>query len=204
MAQITSGIRSILSSASVYDFVQKIMGADRVRREIVELINPFPNQKILDIGSGTSEILNYLPLDVNYWGFDISQDYIKSAKERFGSRGVFECGLLSEETARNLPKFDAILSLGVLHHLNDIEVTSFLKLAHGLLKPGGKFISFDPCFSDNQNPMARFLISMDRGQNVRTAEQYSALAKSEFIQIQGILRQRTWIPYTHWFMECTK
>lgn len=205
MGQVSNGIRAILSSPIVYDALQNIMGADQFRKNLVnEFIKPDSGCRILDLGCGTAEILKYLPEDINYWGFDISPDYIGAAKRRYGERGHFQCGLLDKSSLSALPKFDRVLSLGVLHHLNDDEVKGFLSLSSSALDVDGRFISFDPCLATDQNPIARFLISKDRGQNVRDAEGYLALAHGVFKDVKGTLRHKKWIPYTHWFMEGTQ
>lgn len=205
MAQITSGVRAILSSPVIYDSMQKIMGAETVRRELVEeFIRPGVACKILDIGCGTAEILNFLPSDVEYWGFYISAEYIDAAKRRYGNRGNFHCGLIDVAKLSELPKFDRVLALGVLHHLNDDEAGVFFEIADRALNANGRVVSFDPCFSDDQNSIAKYLISKDRGQNVRNEIGYRKLAKRYFPKVKGVLRHRIWIPYTHWFMECEK
>lgn len=65
MAQVTTGIRSILSIPQVYDLVQRIMGAHSGRKNLVSCMRVHPGQRVLDIGCGTAEILSYLP-DVKY------------------------------------------------------------------------------------------------------------------------------------------
>ena len=95
MAQITRGLRQVLSIPSVYNLFQRFMGAHRGRLELVKNhIRPYSGMRILDIGCGTAEILKYLPDDVEYFGYDVSGKYIAAANTRFGQRGVFYCGLL--------------------------------------------------------------------------------------------------------------
>ena len=55
----------------------------------------------------------------DYWGYDISEAYIAQAKTRFGQRGQFNCKQLQFEDLAVLPKFDVVLALGLLHHLDD-------------------------------------------------------------------------------------
>ena len=87
MSQITTGIRSILSKPSVYDFMQNIMGAQSFREKFVSLyVKPNAGSRVLDLDCGTADILNFLP-NVDYYGYDISKEYIESARRRFGSRG---------------------------------------------------------------------------------------------------------------------
>jgi cyclopropane fatty-acyl-phospholipid synthase-like methyltransferase len=205
MSQITSGIRSVLSNPVIYDFIQNILGAKKVRKELIDkVIRPEPGVRILDLGCGTAEILKYLPRAVEYWGYDISPEYIERARAAYGERGNFHCGMLSTAELAELPKFDVVLAIGVLHHLDDREATDLFELAHNALHPDGRVITIDPCLADNQNLFARFLIKKDRGQNVRRANEYMSLTKTSFSQTKGVLRHRRWIPYTHWIMECRK
>lgn len=204
MAQITSGLRAILSSPAIYDAFQNIMGADRIRRELVaNYIRPAVGMRILDIGCGTARILDYLP-DVDYHGFDLSQRYIDEAQRRCGDRGHFRCALVEQATLDDMPPFDIVLAVGVLHHLDDNSALSLLNLAKCALRPGGRLVTIDPCYDLAQNPVARFLVSRDRGQNVRSGGAYRELAYNVFAHVQGEVRHRAWIPYTHWVMECTK
>ena len=205
MSQITHGIRAIFSMPSIYDSFQNLMGATRIRHEIVrDSIRPNPGMHLLDIGCGTAEIVGFLPEDIKYWGYDISARYIDAAKKKFGGRGHFHCRLLDQQQIERLPKFDIVMAFGVLHHLNDSEARNFFELANRALRPDGRVLTIDACFAQHQNPIARFLISQDRGQNVRTADGYRALPKTSFNVIDGQLRHRSWIPYTHWVMECWK
>ncbi|HRN82837.1 MAG TPA: class I SAM-dependent methyltransferase [Nitrosomonas europaea] len=204
MAQITSGIRAMLSVPVIYDALQNVMGARRVRRELVdEFIRPDAGCRVLDLGCGTADILKFLPNTIEYWGYDISPEYIDAAKATFGTRGHFGCGLLSETDLANLPKFDRVLAIGVLHHLNDEEVQEFFALAKQALNSSGRVVTIDPCLVAEQNPIARFLILRDRGQNVRCSQGYTSLAQENFENVKGTLRHRSWIPYTHWIMECS-
>lgn len=119
MAQVTSGARAILSYPFVYSAFQSLMGAHKFRKNFVaNYVKPLPGMKILDLGCGPADILGYLP-DVDYWGYDISTAYIAQAKKRFGQRGQFNCKQLELHDLAALPKFDVVLALGLLHHLDD-------------------------------------------------------------------------------------
>jgi len=204
MAQITSGIRSILSHPQAYSVLQNIMGANAARKRIVnDLIKPFPGMQILDLGCGPADILDYME-DIDYWGYDISDQYISKAKKKFGEgKAHFECKQFDESELANLPKFDVILAIGLLHHLDDSEVIRLLMLSRMALKRGGRILTVDPCFTPKQNIIARFLVAHDRGQNVRSKNGYVLLAKQVFESTKVMVRHQSWIPYTHCFMECT-
>jgi SAM-dependent methyltransferase len=203
MAQISHGIRAILSHPSIYSAFQLIMGGNsRGRTFFVEhFIRPQQYMRILDIGCGPADILAYLP-EVDYCGFDISDAYIQRARKRYGLRGIFRCQLLNTSDIKNMPPFDVVLALGLLHHLNDEEAENTLRLAHDALKPGGRLITIDPCIEPGQNPIARLLVTHDRGKNVRNRAGYSSLAAAVFNSYRVEVHHKRWIPYTICFMEC--
>ncbi len=204
MAQVTDGIRAILSHPIIYSSFQSLMGAHRLRKNFVaNCVKPFPGMKILDVGCGPADILGYLP-DVDYWGYDISEAYIAEANKKFGRRGRFNCKQLQFEDITVLPKFDVVLALGLLHHLDDSVALGVLQLAHKALKHGGRLVTIDPCLDPSQNSIARFLVRNDRGQNVRDRRGYEALACKVFSSLRVDVRHQVWIPYTHCFMECEK
>jgi SAM-dependent methyltransferase len=180
------------------------MGAKKFRQAFVSKYMPrIEGMKILDIGCGPADILEYLP-NSEYWGFDVSNAYIDQAKRLYGNRGRFFCKQLDFSDLEVLPKFDYVMALGLLHHLDNGSASVVLQLAGEALKPGGSFISFDPCFDSSQNIVARFLISNDRGQHVRTKEKYLSLVEKYFASTSIEVSNRKWIPYTHCFMECKK
>ena len=204
MAQIVNGIRSILSIPVVYSGFQALLGAHAVRQALVDkAVRPQPGMCVLDVGCGPAEILDYLP-GVRYWGFDISERYIAQARQRFGARGEFFCKLLTEDDLPLLPKFDVVLAIGLLHHLDNNVACDLLRLAQRALKPGGRLVTLDPCIHPGQSPIARWLISRDRGQNVRTQPEYARLVSIVFPDYRTEIRHKSGIPYTHCIMECTR
>lgn len=205
MAQITSGIRAVLSSPAVYDRFQWLMGGRVGRTDFAQhMVRAAAGMRLLDIGCGTGELLDYLPPGVHYDGWDISEAYVAAARARFGAKGTFTCGRLTEsDVARDRP-YDVVIASGVLHHLDDEEARRFAALAGLAVRGGGRFVSIDPVLAEGQHPVARFLIARDRGQHVRTREAYTALLRSSFTEVAGVLRHRRWVPYTHWMMNATQ
>lgn len=205
MGQITGGIRSILSHPFIYNAFQNFMGAPRLRREfLVDFVRPESGQRILDIGCGTADILDFIPSGLSYIGYDPSELYIQHAMRRFGDKGEFHIGFFNQPESKKHAPFDIVLATGLLHHMDDAHLTSMMSLAHSVLKPGGRLVTIDPVFFTPQNPIAKMLIKMDRGQNVRTAKAYTELASPIFSAVTGLVRHRVWVPYTHWIMECKK
>lgn len=204
MAQITTGIRAILSLPWVYDGFQRLAGVRRSRTLLVaEHIRPRAGDRILDIGCGTGTLLEYLPESVEYVGFDASAEYIDAARRRFGGRGTFVNRMLDQTSVAEYDGFDRVTATGILHHLEDEEVLHLFRVARQALGPDGEFHSLDPCFCDGQSAVSRFLVSRDRGRNVRTPAAYRDLAGQVFEDVELIHRNdmRT-IPYDNALLRC--
>jgi cyclopropane fatty-acyl-phospholipid synthase-like methyltransferase len=196
--------KRVLSIPSIYSFFVNIMGKNFRATYVNQYIKPKINSSILDIGCGPADTLAYLPLGVDYVGFDFSEKYIKSAKKRFRNRGRFYCKKVSSDAIKYRGKFDIVLSTGVLHHLSDDEALQMFELAKSTMKSSGRFITFDGCFYEGQSRIARYLLQRDRGCYVRNQEGYLTIAKKVFPKIDVIIRHDLLrFPYTHIIMECT-
>jgi len=200
----TFDIRTMLSLPFVYDLFQDMVGAGRWRRDFSNnFIRPKAADKILDIGCGTARILDYLPESINYCGFDASATYIDTAAQRYGKRGEFICVDVDQAGLDNLGTFDIVLASGVLHHLDDEHANGLMELARRRMRTGGRLLTIDPCLAADQSPIARYLITHDRGRFVRDSNGYASIAHQVFQEVHGTLRHRRWMPYTHWIMECS-
>ena len=203
MPSLVSALHSILALPAAYNLLQNLLGSKRGRcRFVNEYVRARKGDRILDIGCGTAEILAWLP-DVHYYGFDSSQKYIEAATAKFGGRGSFRCEDVNSANLMGLPKFDIVLALGVLHHLDDGGAAKLLGLAKSALKNNGRVITVDPCLVGGQSKIARFIINRDRGKFVRNLEGYLALVRPVFPQVDHVIRHDLIrIPYTHLILEC--
>ena len=79
------------------------------------------------------------------------------------------------------------------------------QIAHSALKPRGKLVTLDGVWTNDQSRAARYLLARDRGQFVRSQEQYVNLASQEFSTIKASIRHDLLrIPYTHIILECMR
>ncbi len=202
MAEITSGLRAILNHPLIYRGMQWLVGAERLRAHIASLVQPRPGLRVLDIGCGPADLLAHLP-GVNYVGFDSSAEYIRAAQRRFGTRGRFFQQELRVDTSLDLGAFDCIVAVGLLHHLEDRAASRLFEIARARLQKGGRLVTVDCCWAERQHPVARWLISRDRGQNVRTLESYRKLAASQFLQVDSQCHHNLLhVPYSHTLLVC--
>lgn len=205
MGWIMSAVRSLLSNPSAYRVFRSLV-ARRTTGDVLRThTRPSPGMRVLDIGCGPGSSLEWLPHDVEYTGFDLSQAYIDTAIKRYGGRGTFICESITGFLARDLPAFDVAVAVGVVHHLGDADARELFELALKALAPGGRLVAFDGCFVDEQSRLARLLLRWDRGRHVRRPSEYVALAATVFRTITSEVRHDLLrVPYTHHIMACTK
>jgi SAM-dependent methyltransferase len=196
------GIKDLLAFVPLYVALQRGLGADRLRYGCIEDLALKPGDRVLDIGCGPAYYFGRLPRGIRYVGFDTSARYIEYARRRFGSDDAeFRCEIFGDEHLAELPPFNAVMLLGLLHHMSDEDSRRLLRLAARALAPGGRVISVDPCFEPTQGRISRWMSENDRGEYVRTPEQFTALVDESFGDVDGrVMSGVTRIPSSHWMM----
>jgi hypothetical protein len=101
---------------------------------------------------------------------------------------MFNCSRVSTEKLGGMEKFDIAITMSVLHHLNDDEAIDLFRLARSTLVEGGRLATMDPCYVDGQSRAARYIISRDRGLNVRSEDGYRTLAEQVFERVNVTIR----------------
>lgn len=204
MSDFLSGFKKILDIPLTYRAFTKLVSNDKSKaRYVQEYIKPRTGHRILDIGSGPCDILEMLP-QVDYIGFDMNPKYIEAAKKKFGNKGTFLCKKVDRDTIIEPSSFDIIIANGVLHHLNDEEAFRLFELAKINLKPSGRLITFDGCYTNNLSMIVKLILSLDRGQFIRSREGYIELASKYFPIVKATHHQDFLrIPYSHLILECS-
>jgi len=200
MTQREKGPYFLLNFPRAYDAAQWVLGArdgrERFARDHLRARN---GDRVLDIGCGSAPILSYLP-EVDYHGWDPNARYIERARRLYAGRGRFHTGLFGPQEARTLGPVDIVILSAVLHHMTDTEALELFALLRSIVKPGGRVVSVDNVFIEQQHPVARFLINLDRGRHVRTPQGYQALARRSFGSVVGEVVNQSFPPYTHFYM----
>jgi cyclopropane fatty-acyl-phospholipid synthase-like methyltransferase len=199
-----NSLRSVLAVPRAYQLWWNLVGGPGWAKVLVsEYIRPAPGARILEIGCGPGTIVQYLP-NSEYLGFDLSPSYIELARKRF-PHAQFVCERVSQFSPQKQNSFDFVLALGIVHHLENDEARKLFQIGYEALKPGGKLVTADGVWSDNQSSTARWLLSRDRGEYVRSEDEYVAIASQVFSAVKPTTRHDLLhIPYTHMILECTR
>jgi SAM-dependent methyltransferase len=194
--------KNLLAHVPLYVALQKGLGADRLRYRCIDELGLLPGDTVLDIGCGPAYYLDRLPA-VRYFGYDTSARYIEWARERWTDRTAeFHCEVFGEQQLAELPRIDAVMLLGLLHHLSDDDSRVLLSLAARALGPGGRVISVDTCFEPRQGLVSRWMSRNDRGEYVREPEGFVKLARGAFADVDGeVVDDVTRIPSSFWMMR---
>jgi ubiquinone/menaquinone biosynthesis C-methylase UbiE len=120
-----------------------------------------PDWSVLEFGCGTgSTAIIHAPYVKHIVATDISYKMLDIAEQRARDAGIenisFQQGTL-DSLELETESFDAVLGLNVLHLLEDVDAT--ISRVHGLLKPGGIFVS-STVLIDEINFVWRLLIPL--------------------------------------------
>ena len=204
--ELNSGLQRWLKVPCLYNLLQEAIGGNALRRKVIQShVRAKAGDKVIDIGCGPAQILPWLP-KVEYLGLDVNPSYIASAKRRHGVKGAFVVGdtrsLWDDSRFRDA---DIVIGLGILHHLDDEDAEHCIRFAHRALKPTGRFVCLDACWVANQGILSRYVMSRDRGQNVRTEQGYRHLAAKVFKKVDSWVDTKPMrIPYVTVVLECQK
>ena len=197
-------VRSLLAAPQAYQLWWNAIGGPAFARTLVkQYAQAHAGDRVLEIGCGPGTIVRYLP-DAEYLGFDLSSRYIDLARKRY-PKARFVCESVSQFSVAELGKFDLVLALGIVHHLDDVEARQLFQIAYDALRPGAKLVTVDGVWTEKQRAATRWLLSRDRGEHIRHEEEYVSIASAVFSHVRRSIRQDLLrIPYSHLILECVR
>ena len=146
-SQYAGEIESEKYQANIYidTYYNRLLAYEGYKNEVVDLMKEVgisQNHSILDVGCGTGWFLSLLQRQgwTQLNGLDISLDMLAIAREMVTVATFYEVPI--QEIGDAVQEYDAIICLGTLHHMPDIEIVA--EKLFSLLKPGGKLIVHEP------------------------------------------------------------
>ncbi|SNT36377.1 Methyltransferase domain-containing protein [Asanoa hainanensis] len=195
-------LKNLLGNVTMYVALQKALGSDRLRYRCLAELDLHDGDTVIDVGCGPAYYFDRLPA-VTYFGFDTSERYIAHASARYGSpRATFSTEIFGERHLGVLPPANAVLLLGLLHHLSDEDSRSLLRVASQALAPGGRVIAVDTCYAPGQGRVSKWMSDNDRGEHVREPAAFEALARESFADVSGeVVDDAIRVPSSFWLMR---
>lgn len=103
---------------------------------LVELLDPQPGERILDLGCGTGELTHQISESgASVVGIDSSTELIATAQQRFSHLKFYQ---QDATQLSGIERYDAVFSNAVLHWIKDQDAVT--AAAHHTLKPGGRLV----------------------------------------------------------------
>jgi SAM-dependent methyltransferase len=187
------------SNATAYEWSQRIVSLNfRAFLRELRSENFFQSGKsYLDIGCGTGFLRDHLR-GADYLGIDLNPTYIAAARRKRGE--CFQVGNALE--IGSLPRrFDRIVAIGLLHHLDDGQVRAVLAAARSRLQDGGEIFIIDALWPPKKNPVGRALRQSDNGAHVRTLAEWEKLFSAE-LSIRSLRAVSQW-PFDYVFLRAS-
>lgn len=199
---------SILYKILRFSFVYKTFQFLVARKDTYQIIfqNIFQtdeNSIVLDCGCGPAQYRNLIKCS-KYVGIDFNQKYIQKAISKFPD-DKFYLSDISNFDFKEDDKYSHIILLGLLHHLNDTNAKNLLNKLLKQLTDNGKVVTIDPIYIFNKNgfypKIANYLAFKDRGNYVRTKEEYDQLIDSKSASLQSKAYEKLLrVPLFHYVM----
>ena len=145
--------------ASNYDLMNDLMsfGSHRLwKKELIDLMNIQKNETIVDVGSGTGDLINLiLKLKKNniIYAVDLNSEMLKYSEKRHRNKNITFLKANAEKLPFNNSSIDKYIISFCLRNVTDID--NALKESYRILKPGGIFYCLE--FSSPESSLIKQL-----------------------------------------------
>ena len=150
------------SCADFHDSAETLEQAQQNKADfILNLIDPKPGEKILELGCGWGAMLRRICDETsdkeNLYGYTLSKEQIAYNEELNGFNVSFT-NFITMSYAEH--EFDKIYAIGAWEHVRPNEISALLQKLYRALKPGGKFIQHFFCLTDEDFPVAMLVVQI--------------------------------------------
>ncbi|MFX0107811.1 MAG: class I SAM-dependent methyltransferase [Candidatus Hodarchaeota archaeon] len=116
-----------------------------VLERIVEISDPKPGMRVLDIGVGTGNLAQrFIDKDCEVWGIDYSLNMLREAEKKAPTLHLHKVDIRGDWPKELLTGFDRIVSAYVFHHFNlETKVELIQRIVRNLLKEEGCMVIGD-------------------------------------------------------------
>lgn len=175
-----------LQNQVAYDSYQLCVGGVRYRNRLINQLSLDGKSNFVDLGCGTGVISTLLPSDINYFGIDQSQKYLKKASLRkpdgkFSHSDVCDPKWVDD---LNISKNTVVSALGLFHHLSNEQIEQLLLNLKRFLTSEDTIFSVDPTITSKTSSVARWFANNDRGNFVRPPELLEAILNASGFKTQ--------------------
>ena len=192
----------LLKNPILYNLVQVFFSHQKMKTLISTELLKARGKRVLDVGCGTGQAIKFLP-QCNYTGFDISSEFLNTAKRIHGTSYNFILSSIEGFDFEQYGPFDVVLMIGVLHHLSDQQIKTFYQIIKTKMNDESFLLTVDPCLIQDQRPLARFLVQLDRGKHIRSINDYQSLNKDLFISNTCLYCPQNFPPYDRLMQKLT-
>ena len=155
-------LATVVAVPAVYDFVQRLAGAQEIRTRLQRMLGDPGDLVVLDIGAGTGMLETSLPPSVRYIWLDADPQQLAGFRVRSSAPAI-----LADATKLPL-RDDAVdwaISVGVSHHLDDSAFAHMLDEVRRVARSGLVFLDAVVVPTARNRLLWRY----DRGQHPRPA-----------------------------------
>ncbi|MGY5854380.1 MAG: class I SAM-dependent methyltransferase [Candidatus Thorarchaeota archaeon] len=124
------------------------IGYKDVLNRIVELCQPEPGMKVLDLGIGTGAVAQrFIEAGCEVWGVDFSGKMLEKAREKIPSAHLIQADIRSQWPDELQMDFDRIVSAFVFHHFDfDSKMNLIRRMVSDSLRDKGRIVIGDVSF----------------------------------------------------------